>query len=303
MSDQPATKQSKTPSGQSGPVEGSSSGAGSVTTDLGKREPIPGPSLKNRIKKLTSELAAEAVRDAEAASAEPLDGEKAVKGTEPKSKPEKPTASSEESAKPDESSGSSSSARSSATTGKPEKSSDAKEELDAEPLAEDDVKQIDDTTGHGVPSKSKPASTSTGDQLWQIVFQMLENDTRSITVRVDRVTVVGRLDSEDPAAEADLDLGPYGGAELGVSRQHAILMPNIEGLWLVDLDSTNGTWINGLYLQPGMKYRLRNGDVIDFGSLRVLVRVIGAISYIPSQEENAGSATLVSRRKPPRSGI
>jgi pSer/pThr/pTyr-binding forkhead associated (FHA) protein len=122
-------------------------------------------------------------------------------------------------------------------------------------------------------------------------------------VRVDRVTVIGRLDSEDPAAEADLDLGPYGGAELGVSRQHAILMPNIEGLWLVDLDSTNGTWINGLYLQPGMKYRLRNGDVIDFGSLRVLVRVIGAINYTPSQEENAGSATLVSRRKPPRNGV
>jgi pSer/pThr/pTyr-binding forkhead associated (FHA) protein len=79
-------------------------------------------------------------------------------------------------------------------------------------------------------------------------------------------------------------------------------MPNAEGLWLVDLDSTNGTWINGLYLQPGMKYRLRNGDVIDFGSLRVLVRVIGAINYTASHEDNVGSSTLISRRKPPRTG-
>jgi len=322
VSDKSAAKSPDPTSDQPESEKESRSTSGGATHDLGKREPIPGPSLKSRIKQLTGELAAEAKRDAEATLTGPAREEKPVKGTESKdqpakipppvdgaTRPVKPVTSSDE-AKPSTSgdkpkpAASSEEAKPAAKADVAEKPDVAKGKLDAEPLGDDDVKQIDDTTGHGSPSKSKSkdSAPSSNDQLWQIVFQMLENDTRSITVRVDRVTVIGRLDAEDPAAEADLDLGPYGGAELGVSRQHAILMPNIEGLWMVDLDSTNGTWINGLYLQPGMKYRLRNGDVIDFGSLRVLVRVIGAINYTPSQEENVGSATLVSRRKPPRTG-
>lgn len=297
MSDQKAD-QPKAPAKQPKTEEAVSTGLGSGTQDLGKREPIPGPSLKSRIKQLTGELAAEAVRDAEAAPAE-VGEEKPVKQAEPKPKPEKPPASVDAAAKPTEAPVKLSQTGTVPKISKPDKTED---KLDAEPLGADEVLKIDDTTGHGSPVKSKPETPASDDQLWQIVFQMLENDTRSITVRVDRANVIGRLDKDDPAIEADLDLGPYSGAELGVSRQHAILMPNAEGLWLVDLDSTNGTWINGLYLQPGMKYRLRNGDVIDFGSLRVLVRVIGAINYTASHEDNVGSQTLVSRRKPPRTG-
>jgi hypothetical protein len=294
----PTTDQPKSPSNQPESKEAPPAGGKSATQDLGKREPIPGPSLKSRIKQLTGELAAEAVRDAEAGPTGPGE-EKTVKGTEPKPKPEKPAASADTTAKPSEPPPKANQTGPVPKVIKPDK---AEDKLDAEPLGADEVKKIDDTTGHGPPAKSKAETPSSDEQLWQIVFQMLENDTRSITVRVDRANVIGRLDKDDPAIEADLDLGPYGGAELGVSRQHAILMPNSEGLWMVDLDSTNGTWINGLYLQPGMKYRLRNGDVIDFGSLRVLVRVIGAINYTASHEENAGSSTLISRRKPPRTG-
>ena len=84
---------------------------------------------------------------------------------------------------------------------------------------------------------------------------------------------------------------------MGVSRQHALLLPADEGLYLIDLDSTNGTWINGLYLQPGQKYPLRTGDVVEFGLLKMLVRVVGAV---PRGEEGSGDATLVARAKPKR---
>lgn len=254
-----------------------------------QEERIPGPTLKDRIRKLTGDLAAEAVRDAEKAASErrPADPDTTGDSTERNKRSEQKLE--EKASEPAKTQPKSPATRADGSR------------LDAEPLGEDDVKQIDDSTGHGKKTATESVGTASNEQLWQVVFQMLENDTRSITVRVDRVTVVGRADDDD-SGEAHLDLGPYGGAEQGVSRQHAILMPNLEGLWLVDLDSTNGTWINGLYLQPGMKYRLRNGDVIDFGSLRVLVRVIGAINYSPHAEEDSGTATIVSRRKPPRAG-
>ena len=49
-----------------------------------------------------------------------------------------------------------------------------------------------------------------------------------------------------------------------------------ETLHVEDLQSTNGTRINGKPIDPGALYRLRNGDELEFGSLRVRVRVVRA---------------------------
>jgi hypothetical protein len=136
-------------------------------------------------------------------------------------------------------------------------------------------------------------------QPWQIMFQLMDATAKVVGTEVHRAMVVGRMDPTATNVQVDLDLAPYKGAEHGVSRQHAILLPSSEGLWIVDLDSTNGTWINGLYLQPGMKYRLRTSDRVEFGTLELLVRVIGEVPLTPP-DRSSPSATSISRRKPPK---
>jgi pSer/pThr/pTyr-binding forkhead associated (FHA) protein len=66
---------------------------------------------------------------------------------------------------------------------------------------------------------------------------------------------------------ADIDLGPYGALEAGVSRQHAHLYLK-NGTWLIDdLKSMNGTYVNEKKVSPGQAVPLKNGDVIRCGKL------------------------------------
>jgi FHA domain/Transcriptional regulatory protein, C terminal len=50
-----------------------------------------------------------------------------------------------------------------------------------------------------------------------------------------------------------------------VSRLHARLELDHEQITLIDLNSTNGTYVNGERMLPGQPRRLRAGDKIDFG--------------------------------------
>lgn len=78
--------------------------------------------------------------------------------------------------------------------------------------------------------------------------------------RGDRVFVVGR------SPDCDLAL-----ANLTVSWRHAELRPLPDGWVLVDLDSTNGTHVNGW--RAGTGFRVRPGDSVRFGTVRF--RIVG----------------------------
>ena len=66
---------------------------------------------------------------------------------------------------------------------------------------------------------------------------------------------IGRL----PACDVSLN-------DANASRQHAELVRRDEGWWLVDLDSTNGTFVNGSLVK---ERRLAPGDLIQIGSSRL----------------------------------
>lgn len=53
------------------------------------------------------------------------------------------------------------------------------------------------------------------------------------------------------------------------SAQHARIEPMRDGIWLVDLGSTNGTTVNGQRVQG--RERLREGDVIRVGATELRV--------------------------------
>ena len=77
---------------------------------------------------------------------------------------------------------------------------------------------------------------------------------------------LGRFDyatSEDH----DIDLTPYGAEDRGVSRIHAHLYLENNRIFIVDLDSTNGTFLRGERLEPNVPKLLRTGDEILLGRL------------------------------------
>jgi len=93
---------------------------------------------------------------------------------------------------------------------------------------------------------------------------------KPIILRVPNELVLGRSVHGSPPGQPRLDLAPYGGLEAGVSRLHALIR-RAKHMQIVDLGSTNGTWLNGTRLAPYVAKTLRAGDRIRLARLWVTV--------------------------------
>ena len=109
-------------------------------------------------------------------------------------------------------------------------------------------------------------NTATLSAGWRIQFKI--GDQKKTLPLKARITVGRAVDSDDTADEINFDLTPFGAYHFGVSRHHAIMTLSEGYLYLEDLGSTNGTRINGFQLTANQKYRLRDGDEIEFARLR-----------------------------------
>ena len=69
----------------------------------------------------------------------------------------------------------------------------------------------------------------------------------------------------------DLDLNNDGGYDSGVSRRHARISIMDEAVYVEDLESANGTFINGQRVQARTPYRLQHSDELRFGSLTLRI--------------------------------
>ncbi|HET6847101.1 MAG TPA: FHA domain-containing protein [Anaerolineales bacterium] len=85
-----------------------------------------------------------------------------------------------------------------------------------------------------------------------------------VLIALDADTVIiGRKDPGSPS-QVDLDLSRYD-PNNAISRRHACIVREGRKYSIVDLNSTNGTRLNGNSLLPGKKVPLTSGDVIEFG--------------------------------------
>lgn len=81
---------------------------------------------------------------------------------------------------------------------------------------------------------------------------------------------LGRL-SENQPIEPDIDLTPFKAFDNGVSRLHAVIRKNQGNVVLVDLGSSNGTYVNGLRIMPNIEQPLRHGDIVALGKLKMQI--------------------------------
>lgn len=116
--------------------------------------------------------------------------------------------------------------------------------------------------------------TSVGRAAWgtarfddnsSIIIRLREH-TQPLSLVAKDELLLGRSD-EQSGLTTDLDLGPFGAVDKGVSRRHAAIRRGDNTLMLVDLGSTNGTHLNGQRLNPNEPRVLRDGDEIRMGKL------------------------------------
>ena len=108
---------------------------------------------------------------------------------------------------------------------------------------------------------------------WRLLMQIGGDIQTTVGLEVRNRILVGRA---DPLADyqPELDLTPYAGKENGVSRRHLAIIQGDKSLYVEDLGAANGSRINGFQLEPGQLYRLRDGDELELGRLRILVRFV-----------------------------
>lgn len=81
---------------------------------------------------------------------------------------------------------------------------------------------------------------------------------------------LGRATDGQPVMP-DVDLGPYQAYTHGVSRLHATIKRGVDDISVQDLESANGTFVNGKRLDPNEERVLSNGDVIALGRLKIQI--------------------------------
>lgn len=113
---------------------------------------------------------------------------------------------------------------------------------------------------------------------WSIQL-MIADHSVPVQLNIQGKTVIGRADP-DTHYTPNIDLQPYGGLNKGVSRRHAEILATESRLVLIDLGSTNGTFINGTRLRPNESYRLHHGDDVQIGGLNMKLH----FSMVPFHE-------------------
>lgn len=105
-------------------------------------------------------------------------------------------------------------------------------------------------------------------------------DGHSMPVYIDtrEEFVLGR--KVGTTSEMLLDLAPFGGYSLGVSRRHVAVRRAGAGYEIFDLGSVNGSWLNDERLVPHQTYLLSSGSHLRLGRMRILVL------YRPSEKSN-----------------
>lgn len=135
-----------------------------------------------------------------------------------------------------------------------------------------------DANTHQIDTELDSLSEGAGGAGWgtatfgpnhELILQ-ISGSTDSLAFKPETEFYLGR---QDPNAETQvhLELTPFGGLEKGVSRRHAMLRRGDDVLQIVDLGSSNGTFLNGQRVVRDHPRLVRDGDEIQLGQLVIRI--------------------------------
>lgn len=126
----------------------------------------------------------------------------------------------------------------------------------------EDLEILRDALFSDSDSPAAPVETPERRPVTGLRVNLVEDGTSYELTGKDRY-IFGRLDG---AFQPDIDFGKLEGAQSGVSRLHAEVEVTEGGeVFISDLESTNGTWVNGQRVSSEEHCKLFHGDVVRIG--------------------------------------
>ncbi len=130
------------------------------------------------------------------------------------------------------------------------------------------------TSRSGIAQSPKPAAIeynpSTGANVAVLLFQ---TESRRVNLDEGAEILLGRTHPTN-AVDPQVDLTGYDAPSKGVSRIHAAIKRDPAGWWITDLDSSNGTWVNGQRLAPHQRYQLKGVNDVQLARLTFRIALI-----------------------------
>lgn len=107
--------------------------------------------------------------------------------------------------------------------------------------------------------------------VWRVRFEVLKTNSHvEFCLEINGDIILG---VEEANADV-INLSNYSNNILGVSRRHLKISPTETDLFMIDLNSTNGTRKNGRFVQPNNPYSLYNGDILELGDLILAINIV-----------------------------
>jgi len=122
-------------------------------------------------------------------------------------------------------------------------------------------------TGETWPEREETGEASGGGVTSPLGLKLTIPDSgRDVEVPLTKVVNIGRLDPAS-ASFPDIDLTSDGGLGKGISRRHAKITRRGSEVFIEDLGSINGTFLNRERLKPYLPQALKSGDELQLGKL------------------------------------
>jgi hypothetical protein len=125
---------------------------------------------------------------------------------------------------------------------------------------------------HTLEAIDDPLSTNV--TLEPIALHLKINDQqREFEIPLEKPIYLGRL---DPAIDVlpEIDLTSNNIEEQGVSRRHARILRKGNQVFVEDLGSSNGTFINGERIVPYLPKPIYDGDILQLGNLEIDIHIL-----------------------------
>jgi len=125
------------------------------------------------------------------------------------------------------------------------------------------------------PLTAHPGSETARERDGRTSFKTLVlslEDGGQIELPLSKEVVLGRLDASR-AIFPDVDLSNEQGSEKGVSRRHARISRRENQVFIEDLNSLNGTFLNATRLVADLPYPVKDGDQLQLGKLVLTIHL------------------------------
>jgi hypothetical protein len=120
----------------------------------------------------------------------------------------------------------------------------------------------------GETARPTPLPPATWPEAWLYLHVLASGQVLPLANH-DKFTL-GRVSQGQPIMP-DIDLSPYQAYACGVSRLHAVIKRAGPQAVIMDLDTSNGTFVNGTRLSANIEHPLSHADIISLGKLKLQV--------------------------------